>query len=345
MRQIFIVIGLVLSSLTAQVQATEPDAMSLLARMSTAAKTLNYEGVFLCQSGQRVQSIKIIHRFDDNGEHERLVSLDGPPREIVRHDQNITFVKPKSKRAATGRKSGFPSDLLRGLRSAAPYYKMQVGDVGRVADRITQKVMIKPIDNFRYGLHLWVDKETNLLLQSSLLNAAGESLETFAFSSVKFLSQIPDAALAPSRAEITLDVMPKMVQRERAMKPMQTEAASVMEMADGIAVPPSPSPSPSPWQVAWLPDGFALIAQDRRQNTPQRPALEHRVYSDGLNAISIFFEKMRAQHGHLQGGTNRGAVNAFGTISHGNFVTVVGEVPQRTVEKVGESIRHQAAAE
>jgi sigma-E factor negative regulatory protein RseB len=54
--------------------------------------------------------------------------------------------------------------------------------------------------------------------------------------------------------------------------------------------------------------------------------------------VSVFIEKIRARHTHLRGGSHVGAINAFGTIMHSHFVTVVGEVPAETVEKIGHNI-------
>jgi sigma-E factor negative regulatory protein RseB len=98
--------------------------------------------------------------------------------------------------------------------------------------------------------------------------------------------------------------------------------------------------SRSPWQIEWMPEGFTLVAQQNRLKAKNGASIEQHVYSDGLNSISIFIEKIRAQHSHLRGGSKMGTTNAFGTIINSHFVTVVGEVPQRTVEKVGSSIQY-----
>jgi sigma-E factor negative regulatory protein RseB len=38
-----------------------------------------------------------------------------------------------------------------------------------------------------------------------------------------------------------------------------------------------------------------------------------------------------------------GAVNAFGTIIDSHFVTVVGEVPEHTVNKIGAAISYESS--
>ena len=83
-----------------------------------------------------------------------------------------------------------------------------------------------------------------------------------------------------------------------------------------------------------------MVAQQNRLKARNNAKVEQRVYSDGLSSISIFMERIRARHSHLHGGSRMGAVNAFGTIISAHFVTVVGEVPSTTVEKVGASIQY-----
>ena len=62
------------------------DALSWLQRMSTAARNLNYSGVFLYQTGVRTELSRITHFVDAAGEHERLETLDGTPREVLRNN-------------------------------------------------------------------------------------------------------------------------------------------------------------------------------------------------------------------------------------------------------------------
>lgn len=301
-------------------------ALLLLEKMCTAAKELNYQGVFAYQNGRKLQSIKIIHRNDENGESERLISLSGVAREVIRNNDEVTYILPEGSRKGVQHQPlgrGFPSDFLDNLHSAAAYYDMSLGRRGRIAGRHVKELIINPVDSFRYGYRLWVGEETHLLLQFELVNGQGEALETFAFSELQLDPVITDAQLQP-------ETMGADIQQGSQQYGAMTEykATGEKEIEEII----------SPWNIKWLPEGFELVVQKSRQNMLKRPAMEHRVYSDGLSAISVFFEKMRAQHGHLKGGSHMGAVNAFGTTMHGHFVTVVGEVPRQTVEQLGESI-------
>jgi len=299
----------------------DDDAITLLKRMDVAAKQLNYEGVFSYQAGRQMQSIRIIHRANQQGEIERLVSLNGVAREVIRNNEMMTCIYPEGKSVQPNHRplgGGFPSDFLNRLSLASPYYRLSLGQEERIAGHHTQELKVIPVDNDRYGYLLWVDKDSDLLLQSDLVDEQGKVLETFAFSSVEMGHDIPDQSLQAQMQgnEMTWN---------RSEHIMNTEVSA--------------NKAKSSWQMMWIPDGFILMAQQNRLKAKNGTSIEQHVYSDGLNSISIFIEKIRAQHRHLRGGSTMGATNAYGTIINSHFVTIVGEVPAHTVEKVGNSIQ------
>ncbi|MDT8311588.1 MAG: MucB/RseB C-terminal domain-containing protein [Methylophaga sp.] len=298
----------------------ENDAMALLERMTQAGKELNYQGVFAYQTGRTLQSIQIFHRNNADGESERLMSLNGPAREVIRSNDMVTCINPEGKQINISRRPlgrGFPSDLPRRVRSATPFYDLIMGDEERIAGRMTQALAIKPIDEYRYGYRLWVDKETDLLLKSELLADNGDVLETFAFSAIETDVDISNADLKPQT-------------NGEEMTWHQSEPGKPVASADNQLI--------SNWNATWLPEGFSMVASQNRLRAPNGSYVEQRVYSDGLSSVSIFIERIKAHHNHLHGGSHMGAVNAFGTIIHSHFVTVVGEVPAITVEKIGAGI-------
>lgn len=296
------------------------DAVSLLERSDLATKELNYKGVFAFQKGDKLQSIRIIHRADGQGVVERLVSLSGVEREFIRSNDLVTCIYPEGKRPQANRKPlghGFPSDLLTRMTAAEAYYQLSLGKQGRVAAYQAQEVLMQPIDKYRYGYRLWIEKENALLLQADLIDENGKVLEKFAFSSVVINDDITGLLLQP-----------QMVGNKMSWNRKDKETA-VSEAAQRT----------SKWQITWLPEGFKLTGHQNRFAGNGSP-LEQRVYSDGLSSISIFMEKIRARHGHLKGGTQMGTVHAYGSINNAHFVTVVGEVPARTVEKIGIAIQY-----
>jgi len=300
----------------------DDDAITLLERMNVAAKQLNYEGVFSYQAGKKMQSIRIIHRANQQGEIERLISLNGVAREVIRNNEMMTCIYPEGKSVQPNHRplgGGFPSDFLNRMSLASPYYLLSLGQEERIAGHHTQELKVMPVDNYRYGYHLWVDKDSDLLLQSDLVDEQGKVLETFAFSSIDMGRDIPDQSLQAQMQgnEMTWN---------RAEHIMNTKVSA--------------NKAKSSWQIMWMPAGFTLMAQQNRLKAKNGASIEQHVYSDGLNSISIFIEKIRAQHRHLRGGSTMGATNAYGTIINSHFVTIVGEVPADTVEKVGNSIQY-----
>jgi sigma-E factor negative regulatory protein RseB len=298
------------------------EAITMLERMTEAAKELTYEGVFAYQSGKNLQSIRIYHRADARGELERLISLNGAAREVIRSNDMVTCINPEGRQVNVSRRPlgrGFPSDLPRRLSSATPFYEVELGEMDRIAGRKAQELVIKPLDQYRYGYRLWVDADTYLLLKSELVGNDGDVLETFAFSSLNTDVHIPEHKFQPQMSgdEMTWH-------RSEPEKPLNIANHSQQSV----------------WRAEWLPEGFAQVAYQTRLRASNGADVEQRVYSDGLSSVSVFIEKIRARHNaHLQGGSHVGAINAFGTVMHAHFVTVVGEVPAQTVEKIGQNIQ------
>lgn len=298
----------------------DDEALRLLELSNTATMQLNYNGVFALQKGNKLQSIQIIHRADEQGVIERLVSLNGIEREFIRSKDLVTCIYPEGRRPQVNRQplgQGFPSELITQIKAATPYYQLSLGQQGRVAAHHAQELLMQPKDQYRYGYRLWIEKENNLLLQADLVDEQGKVLEKFAFSSVNIKEYITDNMLKP-----------QMVGNEMTWNRKDTEV-TINNAAHHT----------SKWQITWLPEGFNLTGHQNHFARNGSP-LEQRVYSDGLSSVSIFMEKIRARHGHLHGVSQMGVVNAFGSIISAHFVTVVGEVPEQTVEKIGTAIQY-----
>ncbi len=67
----------------------------------------------------------------------------------------------------------------------------------------------------------------------------------------------------------------------------------------------------------------------------------HMVFSDGLAAISVFIEKIDDAATYMHSGLyGQGAAHVYNRVVGEHLVTVVGEVPPRTVIQVGDSVRY-----
>ena len=92
------------------------------------------------------------------------------------------------------------------------------------------------------------------------------------------------------------------------------------------------------WTIGWLPAGFRMTNESHGPIRPGHDPVDHRVYGDGLASLSIFIERGLDEGDRFEGPSSVGAVNAFGRLVGGFQLSVVGEVPGITVEKVAASI-------
>src|SRR4051795_4354278 len=67
----------------------QADPLAWLERIAKAARQLNYSGTFVYQHGDQVETSRITHYYDRTGEYEKLETLDGPKREIIRNNNEI----------------------------------------------------------------------------------------------------------------------------------------------------------------------------------------------------------------------------------------------------------------
>jgi sigma-E factor negative regulatory protein RseB len=290
-----------------------------LERMAKAAQTLNYDGTFVYRNGVSMQSMRLIHRFDGHSERERLVALSGVAREVLRDSERVTCILPDNQAVVVGksRPRTFPySPLFETDDGFSRYYTLSNRQGERIAERHTILVVVDPLDGFRYGYRLWADRDTGLLLKSELVGTTGEAIEQIVYTNIKMPSEIPDTLLEPeiSGAGYTW-------YRNESETQVPTGRAS------------------SPWRPRWLPEGFALQDHARDPIKKDTKPVEHMVFSDGLASVSLFIERLDSTAEPLDGLSTMGAVNAYGRMVDGHQVTVVGEVPATTVERIAASVR------
>lgn len=294
------------------------DAYAWLGKINQAARTLNYEGTFVYQSGPQLETMRIVHRVHDGRVEERLVSLTGAAREVIRTNDEVRCYLPDQNsivvehRRANGK--SFPAIVPDRLRDLADNYVVELGRHGRVSGRPAQGVLIMPRDDYRYGYHLWADRETGLLLKADVLNNKRRVLEQFMFTDIRIGVDIPASALVP-----------------------QTAGADMVwyrNSKDGM----TPSAKPV-WQAMRLPKGFKLSSSLTREMPTRSGPAEHLVYTDGLATVSVFIEKReRGRNPATEGPSRMGALYVLGKAVNHHHLTVVGEVPAKTVALIGSSI-------
>lgn len=292
------------------VAADEAEALRWLERMMDAGQRLDYVGTFVYRHGDAMQTMRIAHGSVDGVERERLVTLDGPPREVVRDGDRVACTLPD--RVLVERSGSalplFPSGRMAGLKRS---YSFGFDGRERVAGLSTRQVVVEPRDGYRYGYRFWIAEESGLMLHSALVDQAGAVVEEVKFTSLAVHDGAPAELL--QRAE-TGDGGP---------------TASRL---------PPPAESGGQWSVSRLPPAFEVVSHVRHA-LAGRPEVEHLVLSDGLASVSVFIEHHDGATENPAGSSGAvGAVHTLSRIIDGHRMTVVGEVPVQTVQWIADAV-------
>ena len=309
--------------LTAAAEAADDEsrAQDLFRKMTEATRQLNYDGVFIYQRGHHTDSMRIVHRASAGGEQERLISLSGAPREVIRNNGTVTCIFPETHSVTIDRnhpRQLFPA-LIQPMTELNKYYRFVMLGHDRVAGRATSIVGIQPRTAFRYGYRLWIDDEDNLLLRSDVVNSRGTALEQILFTQIRQPATIPDALLEPGIDSSNFT-------RHDQGGEDETLGTAAGEAGNGR------------WKVQWVPEGFALREYQVQKMASSKEPVQHIVYSDGLAMVSVFVEKLGADDPPMKGFSAMGAVNAYSTIADHFQITAVGEVPPLTVRQIATSV-------
>lgn len=290
-----------------------------LERMVQAAHQLNYTGTFVYQRGGSLQTMRIIHSVDEGGERERLVSLSGAAREVIREHDKVTCILPEDSSMVVehaGPPRAFPVIQPARIEPLRQYYDIKQLGSDRIAGLMARQIAIIPRDQYRYGQNIWLGEQSGLLLRAEVLDEQGQIVEQVMFTSLELREAIPPEMLAPQ------------TRRSGQVVELEREAGST-SLAKGQAR----------WQVTALPPGFNQDVERLHYLPHKSQPVEHHLYSDGLASVSVFIEKGEEGDNGFLGTSRMGGVNAYGRRLNGYLATVVGEVPPVTVKQIAESIQ------
>jgi sigma-E factor negative regulatory protein RseB len=292
----------------------QSEALAWLQKIAQAARELNYRGTFVYQHGDHAETSRITHLVDRSGEQERLETLDGPRREIIRNNSEIlTYYADKRlvKREKRAARKLFPALLPEQLSVLTEHYELRKGGQERIAGYDAQALILEPRDEFRYGHRLWAELHTGLLLKARMVNENNQVLEQFHFTEVAINIPISRDAVKPSFP----------------MPPAQA--------ADGSG---GGAPTDTGWVVRNQPAGFKKIMEMIRSKRAGSAQVAHLVFSDGLAAVSVFIEPLPAAAKVPEGLSHQGAVNIYTRSVSDQLVTVLGETPPVTVMQIANSV-------
>lgn len=297
---------------------TGDDPIAWLGRIASAGQRLDYTGIFIYQSGQNFETSRITHIVDASGEHERLEVLDGSPREVVRTNNEVRCVLPDQKTVIIDRAGGqraFPARLPASFSAITENYRVTKGEVSRVAGLESQLIVLEPRDDLRYGHMLWADTLSGLLLKARMVDENGEVIEQFTFTDVRIGGGIDAEALKPRYSK---DADWRVIDAQGHQ--MRAEE--------------------SPWILTAPLPGYTLKSIVKRPLGRERGDILHLVFSDGLAAISVFVEPIDPDRSAAMGlgPLASGPINIYKRTVDDHLITVLGEVPLRAVQRLGDGM-------
>ena len=255
--------GLMLSLASQACAEGKRDPVAWLEKMQRAAIEENYVGTFMFSRGGMSSSMRIVHRFLNQIEEERLTQLDGEMGEIIRKGDEVMCVLPDN-RVVKLKENKLANKVVQAFADFMPnhaFYELNMAGYSRLIDRAAVKLAVKARDTYRYSYVLSIDKSTGLLLKSSLVDAKGQELEHFQFTAIDFPDEISDVALKPmnSGQVVTHEFIPPVKLDQRW-------------------------PSNMLWNVNWTPPGYVQV------NQSDEPGDNVMLFTDGLATYSVFIE-------------------------------------------------------
>lgn len=289
-----------------------------LDRMARAVETLNYRGTLVHVRGDRVDTLRIIHRADDDGVRERIYAIDGEPREVLRDGNKVRcFLPGDQTQVMESQLAGrlLPNLPISRLTSPESAYRMTMAGSERVASMMTRIIAIEPRDEYRYGYRLWLEEDSGMLLRYALIEPGGRQLQQLSFTSIELGVTIADSELDPAMSNAPKTMTTRLKDPDGRIRSGRRHEA----FRDRV------------------PPGFRL-ANVGRGHSENGEEFEHLLFSDGLASFSIYIEKATPDTvgGRIK---SMGALHVFTDQEGGRSLTVVGEVPAATVEYVGQKFR------
>jgi sigma-E factor negative regulatory protein RseB len=293
---------------------TPPDGMALLRKIYQATEKLSYSGTFVYQQGHRTETSRNTRVPGPGGDIERVVVLDGMPREIVRTRDTVRCYMPESQTVKVERRvdqRAFPGMLPEQISDLTRSYRITRGEMVRIAGFDCEAVVLTPKDDLRYGYKLWADVNSGMLLKARTLNRQGQTVEQFTFTQFAIGN----------------------VSRER----VRTSHAAQNWRVEDAAVAPA-NLAREGWTMSGELPGFRKITEVTRRLGESRP-VGQMVYSDGMAAVSVFIEPMAGRSGAVRPGlSSLGAYHIYTREVANHIVTVVGEAPAASIQRMANQV-------
>lgn len=295
------------TTFSAQAYAVTPSGIgSLIEQIVGAAGHVNYTGVVTYEYAGRRSIIRLSSRMHEGLRQRQVVYLDGAQHKVSRYTNAINCLAAENLAPLI---SNFIS-VLGSHRDLYQHYSVVVENPSRVVGRNVDVLRIVPSDAYRFGYSVALDRDTGLVLRSSVINAQGQVVERF-----QFIELMLDPDRFPDSDIIAPDAENEHCKGSVAVKALEGPG----------------------WLPEWLPPGFVLRGTDMSRSD----GVSSYMYSDGIAAISVFIDPT-GEDAPPSFDANLGAtavVHQQARLGADNYsVSVVGEIPRAVAKKIANQV-------
>lgn len=306
LNMMLIIAGLITFTVRAEEQQ---DARFYLQHIISARETLSFTGIFNYSRPDHKMERYVYQQITDDGKTKEWVKLSNLDEGFILVDKEVVCV-------TKGYKSKFrASSILQSLTRENIDNLLQDYDISlsekelQVANRNAQELIFKAKDNYRYTYKLAFDKSTFFPLQYIFFDKDNKLLEQGHFSQFNPVSN-----------------------DQVVVEPFATSCLKINKQ--------QPKINQTNWIITWKPLGFNLEKVIVSQHND-----EQLVYSDGLVYFSVFIEPLSdSRMSNLERYFGATVVISRQIDLPDNkkyFVTVVGEIPLSTAERIALSLHQQ----
>lgn len=313
----FLISALTLFSLSSGMAFAEDNdsAEALLHQMNEASQHLNYELSYILIKKNSIEPLLYRHALEETQQLAHLVYLSGPVREVIRRGDEISYIEPGVEpfTIESGNMVAPTIPLLNSdIDDISKFYDFVKVGRAREAGAACQVLRVVPKDGLRYSYVLWVDEQSKLPLRADLIDRDGEVLEQY--------------------RTIAYSVNDKIAQLLSGLN--QVKLPQVLSLPKGPV-------KQTYWKVGWIPEGFEPKELNRYRMAITDRMVESQMYSDGLFSFSVYVSDSD-NHSLRSQLVRQGRRTLHSLVSGKNEVSVVGDIPPSTAQRIAQSVTFSA---
>lgn len=288
---------------------TASQSLALLDEMKQAVEGKNYQVSIVSQEkGYSPNSLKYSHAKINNQSYAHLLYLDGPSKEVILHNNVISYLQPDSVSFSLSSPyifEAFPNIVYSNFKKIAEFYNFVFVGKARTANRSCQLIRIMAKDKDRFSYLLWIDDSSYLPLRIDLFD-----LDANLITQMKVIDIAPDFNVQAIKQYVDSRNYPIL-----------------------LAVNNQPLP-PDEIKPNWLPKGFTQIATSRSFYDDVQ--INTWLYSDGVFSFTINSSIKR--NDAITQIVQQGGRSVVSTVINNREVTIIGDLPSMTIEHIAKNI-------